>query len=89
MSSATQTEVSQSPQLGLCCSSIAIVAVSVILLLAMLLLTLFVSVHAWEVVFPQAIPMWQWSIEDHVCACPGKMHCHHFKINLEEVEFSL
>jgi hypothetical protein len=45
-----QTAVSQSPLLGLCYSSITIVAASVILLLAMLLLTLFSSILVCKVI---------------------------------------
>lgn len=47
----TETAVSQYPLLGLSRSSITIVATLVTLLLAMLLLTLFSSIHVWKKCF--------------------------------------
>lgn len=43
--------ISQSPLLGICCSSITVVATSVILLLDVLLVMLFGRVNVWKVFF--------------------------------------
>jgi tetrahydromethanopterin S-methyltransferase subunit C len=58
-----ETEICQSSLLALCCSFITVVATSVILLLAMQMLSLFSSVRVWKVVFSHFMPLWQQSVE--------------------------
>ena len=71
------TQYSQTSQLSICHHSVTIVSTSVTLLLAMLLLTLFSSVHVQKVFF-LVMPAWQCSVE-------GK--CSELQINSYQVAF--